>query len=145
MKLYLYLMLIFHTSKLILSFPSVHIQNYDILCMYAIRLENLSFHFNPKEEQCQRMSRLPHTCTHFIYQQGYAQNPSSQAPTVREPRTSRCKFQAGFRKGFLGSSAGKESACDAGDPSLIPGSGRSMEKGQATHSSILGLPWWLSW
>ena len=21
----------------------------------------------------------------------------------------------------------------------------SLEKGQATHSSILGLPWWLSW
>ena len=20
-----------------------------------------------------------------------------------------------------------------------------LEKGQATHSSILGLPWWLSW
>ena len=27
--------------------------------------------------------------------------------------------------GFLGSSAGKESACNAGDPDLIPGSGRS--------------------
>ena len=27
--------------------------------------------------------------------------------------------------GFPGSSAGKESACSAGDPSLIPGSGRS--------------------
>ena len=21
----------------------------------------------------------------------------------------------------------------------------ALEKGQATHSSILGLPWWLSW
>ena len=30
--------------------------------------------------------------------------------------------------GFLGSSAGKESACNAGDPSSIPGSGR-REKG----------------
>ena len=28
-------------------------------------------------------------------------------------------------RGFLGSSAGKESACHAGDPSSIPGSGRS--------------------
>ena len=27
--------------------------------------------------------------------------------------------------GFPGSSAGKESACSAGNPSLIPGSGRS--------------------
>ena len=69
--------------------------------------------------------------------------------------------------GFPGSSAGKESACNAGDPSSIPGSGRPaswassvahlvknlpavwetwvlslgwedlLEKGMATHSSIL--------
>ena len=31
-------------------------------------------------------------------------------------------------KGFLGSSAGKESACNAGDPGLIPGSGRSRRE-----------------
>ena len=30
---------------------------------------------------------------------------------------------------FPGSSVGKESACNAGDPSLIPGSGRSPEEG----------------
>ena len=29
------------------------------------------------------------------------------------------------QKGFIGSSAGKESACNAGDPGSIPGSGRS--------------------
>ena len=86
-------------------------------------------------------------------------------------------------KGFPGSSAGKESACHAGDPSLIPGLGRSagkeigytlqyswvslvaqlvknqsamqetrvqslgwedsLEKGIATHSSILA--WRISW
>ena len=42
--------------------------------------------------------------------------------------------------GFLDSSVGKESACNAGDHSSIPGSGRSTVKGSATHSSILGLP-----
>ena len=43
-------------------------------------------------------------------------------------------------------SAGKESACNVGDPGLIPGSGRSTEEGiGATHSSILGLPLRLSW
>ena len=26
-------------------------------------LENVSFHFNPKERQCQRMLKLPHNCT----------------------------------------------------------------------------------
>ena len=36
--------------------------------------------------------------------------------------------------GFPGSSAGKESVCNAGDPNLIYGSESSPEKGQATHS-----------
>ena len=86
--------------------------------------------------------------------------------------------------GFPDSSVGKESTCNAEDPSSISGSGRSagerigyplqyswaslvaqlvknppavqeslvrflgqedpLEEGQVTHSSILGLPWWLS-
>ena len=40
--------------------------------------------------------------------------------------------------GFPGSSAGKESACDAGDPSLIPGLGRSTGEG-------IGYPLQYSW
>ena len=42
--------------------------------------------------------------------------------------------------GFLDCSAGKESACNAGDTGdlgWIHGSGRSSEEGMATHSSIL--------
>ena len=37
----------------------------------------------------------------------------------------------------------KEFACNTGDPCLIPGLGRSLEKGMATHSSILAwrIPW----
>ena len=37
----------------------------------------------------------------------------------------------------------KESACNSGDASLIAGSGRSLEEGMATHSSILAwrIPW----
>ena len=31
----------------------------------ATGLEKVSFHFNPKERQCQRMFQLPHNCTHF--------------------------------------------------------------------------------
>ena len=46
---------------------------------------------------------------------------------------------------FPGSSAGKESACNAGDPSLNPGWGRSAGEGIGYHSSALGLPLWLSW
>ena len=39
--------------------------------------------------------------------------------------------------GFPGGLAGKELACNAGDPGLIPGLGRSPGEGNATHSSIL--------
>ena len=31
----------------------------------AAGLEKVSFHFNPKEGQCQKMFKLPHNCTHF--------------------------------------------------------------------------------
>ena len=41
-------------------------------------------------------------------------------------------------KGFPDSSVGKESACNAGDPRSIPGSGRSAEKG-------IGYPLQYSW
>ena len=40
--------------------------------------------------------------------------------------------------GFPGSSAGKESACNAGDPGSIPGSGRSPGEG-------IGYPLQYSW
>ena len=93
-------------------------------------------------------------------------------------------FSVGALLGFPDSSVGKESTCNAGDPSSIPGSGRSsgegtgyplqyswaslvaklvknppamqetwvqflgqedpLKRGQATHSSILGLPLGLS-
>jgi len=42
----------------------------------AIALEKVSFHSNPKEEQCQRMIKPLHNCTHFTCQSN-AQNPSS--------------------------------------------------------------------
>ena len=45
--------------------------------------------------------------------------------------------------GFPEGSDHKESACSEGDPGLIPGLGRSLEKGKATHSSIhvQRIPW----
>ena len=39
--------------------------------------------------------------------------------------------------GFPGGAEVKASACNVGDLGLIPGSGRSVEKEMATHSSIL--------
>ena len=41
-------------------------------------------------------------------------------------------------RGFPGSSAGKESACNAGDPGSLPGSGRSPGEG-------IGYPLQYSW
>ena len=44
---------------------------------------------------------------------------------------------ADISQGFPGGSDGKESACNAGDPYSLPGSGRLLAKGMATHSSII--------
>jgi len=43
----------------------------------------------------------------------------------------------------MSGSDGEESACNAGDLGLIPGSGRSLEKGVATHCSIFA--WRILW
>ena len=40
-------------------------------------LDNVSFQPYPKEEQCQRMFKLPYNCAHFTGSQGNAQDPSS--------------------------------------------------------------------
>ena len=57
------------------------------------RTGKVSFHSNPKEGQCQRMFKLPHSCTHLTHQQSNAQNSPSQASIVN------WDVQAGFRKG----------------------------------------------
>ena len=33
----------------------------------ATGLDKVSFHFNPKERQCQRMLKLLHNCTHLTH------------------------------------------------------------------------------
>ena len=45
--------------------------------------------------------------------------------------------------GFPWGSDSKESACSAEDPVSIPGSKKPLEKGMATHSSILA--WRILW
>ena len=56
----------------------------------ATGLEKVSFDFNPKEGQCQRMLKLLHSCTHFTCYQSNAQNSPSKASPVCELRTPRC-------------------------------------------------------
>ena len=48
------------------------------------------FSLQSKEEQCQRMFKLPHNCTYLTRQQSNAQNSPSQTSIVCEPWTSRC-------------------------------------------------------
>ena len=49
------------------------------------------------------------------------------------------------RWGFPGSSAGKESACNAEDPSSIPGLGRSTREGIGYPLQYSWASLWLSW
>ena len=48
-----------------------------------------------------------------------------------------------IRNMFCGVSDGKESGCNAGDLGSIPGKEDPLQKGMATHSSILAwrVPW----
>ena len=43
----------------------------------ATGLEKISFHFCPKEGQCQKWFKLPYNCIHFTCKQGNTQNPST--------------------------------------------------------------------
>ena len=43
------------------------------------------------------------------------------------------------------SSVGKDSTCNTGDPVQFPGREDLLEKGEAAHSSVPGLPLWHSW
>ena len=47
--------------------------------------------------------------------------------------------------GFPDSSVGKESACNAGDSGLIPGSGRSAGEGIGYPGQYSWASLWLSW
>ena len=49
-----------------------------------------------------------------------------------------------YLKGFPNSSVGKESTCNAGDPSLIPGLGRSPGEGKVAQSVRLFVTPWTS-
>ena len=63
----------------------------------ATGLEKVSFHSNPKERQCQLMSKLPHNCTHS--------HPSKVMLKILQVRLQPYMNhelpddQAGFRKG----------------------------------------------
>ena len=96
----------------------------------ATILEKFSFHFNPQERQCQRMFQLPYNCTRFTSQQGYAQNPSSQASAVCEMRTSRRTSQVSKRH------RNQRSNCQH---SMDQGESKGVPKKQSTSASWVML------
>ena len=49
--------------KMLYSIMPANLENSAV----AVGLEKVSFHSNPKERQCQRMFKLPHTCTHLSH------------------------------------------------------------------------------
>ena len=63
----------------------------------SAELGKISFHFHPKERQCQRMFKLPHSCIHLTRQQCNAQNSPSQAQHYINQELP--DVQAGFGKG----------------------------------------------
>ena len=56
----------------------------------APEVENVSFHSNPKERQCQRIFKLSHNSPYLTHSQSNAQNSLSEASTVCELTASRC-------------------------------------------------------
>ena len=63
----------------------------------ATELEKVTFNSNPKEKQCQRMLKLPHTCTDLTHQESNAQ--ILQARLQQYVKCELPDVQAGFRKG----------------------------------------------
>ena len=63
----------------------------------ATGLEKVSFHFNPKERQCQRMFKLLHNCT--LSHTGKVMLKILQARLQQYVNYERPDVQAGFRKG----------------------------------------------
>ena len=69
--------------------------------------------------------------------------PSAHYPGREDPLEQRQAPHSSILR-LPSGSAGKESACGARGLGSVPGLGRSLKE-KATHSSIPGLPWWLSW
>ena len=63
----------------------------------AMGLEKVSFHFSPKEMQCQRMLKLLHNCTHLTHSKVMLKIP--QARLQQYVNCELPNVQAGFRKG----------------------------------------------
>ena len=82
-------------------------------------------HINVFEFMAQRLKHLP------AMQETWVQSLVGKIPWRRD------RLPTPVFLGFPCGSAGKESACNAGDLGSIPGWENALEKGKVTHSSIL--------
>ena len=82
--------------------------------------------------------RKPYVHQHRAEKSGDTALPEGARVRKNRPQTSEVFSLLGLYSGFPDSSVGKDSACDAGDPGSIPGSGRSPGKG-------MGYPPQRSW
>ena len=91
--------------------------------------------------QERKASRLHVSLVIFFFLKENIEKYSKQSKTKRLTITSISLVPAYL--GFPDSSVGKESPCKAGDLGSIPGWEDPLEKGKATHSSILSwrIPW----
>ena len=67
-----------------------------------------------------------------------AKNKQTKPQPTNQPKKKKKIIIIMSKRGFLDSSVGKESTCNAGDPGLFPGSGRSLGEGT-------GYPLQYSW
>ena len=74
---------------------------------------------------------MTYVCSTFLFHYPFFSNTLSYLPYL-------CALDFIINRGFPDSSVGKESACNAGDPGLIPGLGRSAGEGT-------GYPLQYSW
>ena len=73
--------------------------------------------------------RKPYVHQHRAEKSGDTALPEGARVRKNRPQTSEVFSLLGLYSGFPDSSVGKDSACDAGDPGSIPGSGRSTGEG----------------
>ena len=80
------------------------------------------------------------TFLHHCFGKSLSVQPSTVSARVKFSSWLQCRIH--LQEGFNGSSASKESTCNAGDPGSIPGSGRSPRGGHGTPIFLPGeSPW----
>ena len=103
-------------------------------CIFPLHHHRHNFSLNEINYEMQKLQK-----DSLIFQKTLIPNEIHSKPLFLKKTTTRL--------GFPGGSVVKNLPANAGDAGSIPGSGRSLEKEMATHSSILAweIPWRGAW